>query len=130
MQYKLQGATEMYLRYIIKTLQKEEALNIVKDTLKPIEKDTVFMKYEIVKPYWKFDDSYEIGLYLDMQNNKKSFELFLNHIACHWLNGGTDIFVSQNAGKCNIFDKRIEFLSVFFDNEEFENKKQFIRGVV
>lgn len=120
----------MYLRYIITTLQKEEALNIVKDTLKPIGEDITFIKYDIVEPYWKFDDSYEIGLYLDMQNNEKSFELFLNYIASHWLNGGTDIFVSQNAGSCNIFDKRIEFLSVFFDNDEFENWKQFIQGVI
>lgn len=120
----------MFLRYIITTLQKEEALNIVKDTLKPIGEDILFIKYDIVEPYWKFDDSYEIGLYLDMQNNEKSFALFLNHIASHWLNGGTDIFVSKNAGNCNIFDKRIEFLSVFFNDEEYENWKQFIRGVI
>lgn len=112
----------MYLRYILTTLQKEEALNIVKDTLKPIEENITFIKYETVGPYWKFDDSYEISLYLEMQNNKSSFELFLNNIARHWLYYSSDILVSKSAGTCNIFNKKIEFLSVLFDDEELKNR--------
>ena len=108
----------MLFRFFLYSKDKIKSQYICEDILKPISQHIIDEKYNVIEPYWKYDDMYqvEMNIKLDININHSDFRKFLSSISDKWELFGDppdEILISEKMHDCHFIADNVSLINIF-----------------
>lgn len=106
----------MFIRLFIKTINKDEATEVVSKLLSYINEDNIKYKDISIESYWKYEDitlsEIKLELYRPFNNNDR--DDFLDSISNKWVYfGKEEVLSSEDMDNCKL-NYNLEMVNIFF----------------
>ena len=107
--------SKMFVRLFIKTINKDNAIEVVREVLSHINEDNIKCKDINIEPYWKYKDvtvaEIKLELYRPLSSNDR--DNFLNSISNKWIYFDEEVLSSDSMDNCKL-NYNLEMVTIFF----------------